>query len=299
MYNEKTLLQKLGSFAIFGLIPMFAFITVVLTPFFTGLFLTLTNWGGDSSIFTTRFVWVGLQNYFDSFGDAKLWETLGLTLKYVISVVILTNIVAFLLAVLVSASLKGRNIFRSIFFVPNLISGVILGFIWQFIFSKLIVYLGSITNIELLKFSWLVDTDKAFWAMVIVTVWQLSGYMMLIYIAGLTSIPNDVIEASSLDGASSLQQYVLIKIPLMVPAFTISLFLTLRNSFMVYDSNLALTKGGPFRSTELISMHIYNEAFNLQHYQTGQAKAILLFLIVAAIATTQVYFTKRFELGDK
>ncbi len=299
MYNQKTILQKLTSFAIFGLIPLFAFITVVLTPFITGLFLTLTNWGGDSSIFTTKFVWTGLQNYIDSFADPKLWESLGLTLKYVISVVVLTNIVAFLLAVMVSANLKGRNIFRSIFFVPNLISGVILGFIWQFIFSKLTVYLGSLTGIEILKFSWLVDTDKAFMAMVIVTVWQLSGYMMLIYIAGLTSIPNEVIEASSLDGANGLQQYLKIKIPLMVPAFTISLFLTLRNSFMVYDSNLALTKGGPFRSTELISMHIYNEAFNLQHYQTGQAKAILLFLIVAAIATTQVYFTKRFELGDK
>ena len=135
--------------------------------------------------------------------------------------------------------------------------------------------------------------------MVIVTVWQLSGYMMLIYIAGLTGIPNEVIEAASLDGVTSIQQYLFIKIPLMIPAFTISLFLTLRNSFMVYDANLSLTNGGPFRSTELISMHIYNEAFRLQHYQTGQAKAIILFVIVAAIATTQVYFTKRFEIGEK
>ena len=299
MYQEKTFLEKLGSFAMFGLIPIFAFITVLLIPFITGLFLTFTNWGGNSSIFNASFVMIGFQNYIDAFADARLWETLWLTVKYVVSVVILTNLVAFLLAVLVSSNLKGKNIFRSIFFIPNLIGGVLLGFIWQFIFSQLTVYLGSVSGLEFLKYSWLVDTDKAFIALVIVTVWQLSGYMMLIYIAGLTGIPNEVIEAASLDGVTSIQQYLFIKIPLMIPAFTISLFLTLRNSFMVYDANLSLTNGGPFRSTELISMHIYNEAFRLQHYQTGQAKAIILFVIVAAIATTQVYFTKRFEIGEK
>lgn len=299
MYQEKTFLEKLGSFAMFGLIPIFAFITVLLIPFITGLFLTFTNWGGNSSIFNASFVMTGFQNYIDAFADARLWETLWLTVKYVVSVVILTNLVAFLLAVLVSSNLKGKNIFRSIFFIPNLIGGVLLGFIWQFIFSQLTVYLGSVSGLEFLKYSWLVDTDKAFIALVIVTVWQLSGYMMLIYIAGLTGIPNEVIEAASLDGVTSIQQYLFIKIPLMIPAFTISLFLTLRNSFMVYDANLSLTNGGPFRSTELISMHIYNEAFRLQHYQTGQAKAIILFVIVAAIATTQVYFTKRFEIGEK
>ena len=299
MYQEKTFLEKLGSFAMFGLIPIFAFITVLLIPFITGLFLTFTNWGGNSSIFNASFVMIGFQNYIDAFADARLWETLWLTVKYVVSVVNLTNLVAFLLAVLVSSNLKGKNIFRSIFFIPNLIGGVLLGFIWQFIFSQLTVYLGSVSGLEFLKYSWLVDTDKAFIALVIVTVWQLSGYMMLIYIAGLTGIPNEVIEAASLDGVTSIQQYLFIKIPLMIPAFTISLFLTLRNSFMVYDANLSLTNGGPFRSTELISMHIYNEAFRLQHYQTGQAKAIILFVIVAAIATTQVYFTKRFEIGEK
>jgi raffinose/stachyose/melibiose transport system permease protein len=299
MYQEKTFLEKFSSFAIFGLVPMFAFVTVLLIPFITGLFLTFTNWGGNSSIFTTRFVWSGLTNYIDALRDPRFWETLWLTIRYVIFVVVFTNLIAFLLAVLVSSNLKGKNVFKSIFFVPNLMGGVILGFIWQFIFSKLTVHLGAITGLEFLRFSWLVDTDKAFIAIVIVTVWQLSGYMMLIYIAGLTSIPNEVIEAASLDGVTGIQQYWYIKIPLMVPAFTISLFLTLRNSFMMYDANLSLTNGGPFRSTELISMHIYNEAFRLQHYQTGQAKAIVLFVIVAVIATTQVFITKRFELSEK
>ena len=299
MYQEKTILAKLASFAIFALVPLFAFITVLLIPFLTGLFLTFTNWDGTTKIFNAQFVVIGLQNYLDAFNDPKLWETLWLTIRYVICVVIFTNLIAFLLAALVSSNLKAKDIFRSTFFVPNLIGGVLLGFIWQFIFSQLFVYFGFITNIDYLKFSWLVDTDKAFIAMVIVTVWQLSGYMMLIYIAGLTSIPNEVIEAANLDGVNSVQQYLFIKIPLMIPAFTISLFLTLRNSFMVYDVNLSLTNGGPFRSTELISMHIYNEAFRLQQYQTGQAKAMILFVIVAVIAMAQVFITKRYEQGEK
>jgi raffinose/stachyose/melibiose transport system permease protein len=299
MYQEKTFLARFASFATFALVPLFAFVTVLLIPFLIGFFLTLTDWDGTASIFNAQYTITGFKNYLDAFADPKLWETLWLTIRYVICVVIFTNVIAFLLAVLVSSNLNAKNFFRSIFFMPNLIGGVLLGFIWQFIFSQLFVYFGSISNIEYLKFSWLVDTDKAFIAMVIVTVWQLSGYMMLIYIAGLTGIPNEVIEAAHLDGVSTIQEYLFIKIPLMIPAFTISLFLTLRNSFIVYDANLSLTNGGPFRSTELISMHIYNEAFRLQQYQTGQAKAIILFVIAAAIAMAQVFITKRYELGEK
>ncbi|MEY4531821.1 MAG: hypothetical protein RLZZ156_2542, partial [Deinococcota bacterium] len=156
MYQEKTILAKLASFAIFALVPLFAFITVLLIPFLTGLFLTFTNWDGTTKIFNAQFVMIGLQNYLDAFSDSKLWETLWLTVRYVICVMIFTNLIAFLLAVLVSSNLKAKDIFRSTFFVPNLIGGVLLGFIWQFIFSQLFVYFGFITNIDYLKFSWLV-----------------------------------------------------------------------------------------------------------------------------------------------
>jgi raffinose/stachyose/melibiose transport system permease protein len=296
VYKENTLLQKLTSFATFALIPLFAFVTVLLIPFLTGLFLTFTDWDGLSSIASLDYNWAGLENYTQSLADANFWTALSLTFLYTILVVILTNVAALLIALLVTSGLKGRNFFRSVFFVPNLIGGVILGFIWQFIFSGLVVYLGSVTKLEVLQFSWLVDTTKAFIALVVVSVWQLSGYMMLVYIAGLIRIPHDVIEASSIDGANGIQQLLHIKLPLMVQAFTISLFLTLRNSFMVYDVNLALTGGGPFRTTELISMHIYNEAFRFQNYGTGQAKAVMLFIIVAIVAVAQVVITKRMEV---
>lgn len=296
MYKETTWLGKLTSFATFALVPLFAFVTVLLLPFLTGLFLTFTNWNGLSSIAAFDYNWIGIENYLSVFADSHFWAALGLTFLYTFLVVILTNIAALGLALLVTSALRGRNFFRAVFFAPNLIGGVLLGFIWQFIFSGLVVYLGSVTGSELLRFSWLVDTTKAFIALVLVSVWQLSGYMMLIYIAGLTRIPHDVLEASSIDGATAFQQLRFIKLPLMVQAFTISLFLTLRNSFMVYDVNLALTNGGPFRTTELISMHIYNEAFRFHNYGTGQAQAVVLFVIVAAIAVIQVVVTKRREV---
>lgn len=298
MYKQKSLLEKIATFATFGLFPLFAFVTVLLIPFMAGFFLTFTDWKGLSSITTINYKWIGLENYFASLSDPAFWTALSNTFRYMLLVVVLTNIISLLLALLVTSNLKGRNLFRSIFFVPNLIGGVILGFIWQFVFSGLVVYLGDLTGLDVLKYSWLVDTDKAFTAMVIVSIWQLSGYMMLVYIAGLTRIPQEVLEASSIDGANVFQQFLYVKLPLMAQAFTISLFLTLKSSFMVYDVNLSLTGGGPFRTTELISMHIYNEAFRFQHYGTGQAKAVILFVIVAVIAVFQVLITKRMEVEE-
>ncbi len=295
MYTEKGLLDKLKSFATFSFIPLFAFVTVLLIPFLVGFLLTFTDWNGIAAISSLDYNWVGLKNYSVAFADKDFWTALLLTFKYVILVVVFTNIIAFAIALLVTSKLSGRNFFRSIFFVPNLIGGVVLGFIWVFIFSRFVEYIGDITNLAAFQHSWLVDPDKAFIALVIVSVWQLSGYMMLIYIAGLVGIPNDIIEASSIDGASPWQRLRHIVMPLMIPAFTISLFLTLRNSFMAFDVNLALTGGGPFRSTELVTLHIYNEAFRFQNYGDGQAKAVILFVIVATIAIIQVLATNRLE----
>ncbi len=296
MYTESRLSEKIKSFATFSFIPLFAFVTVLLIPFVLGLLLTFTNWDGVSSITSLNYGWIGLESYIESLTDSDFWGALILTFKYVILVLVFTNLVAFSIAMLVTSKLRGRNFFRSVFFVPNLIGGVILGFIWVFIFSRFMEFVGSITNIELFEYSWLVDPDKAFLALVIVGVWQMSGYMMLIYIAGLVGVPNDVLEASSIDGANGRQQLRHIILPLMIPAFTISLFLTIRNSFMVFDVNLALTNGGPFRATEMVTLHIYNEAFLFQNYGTGQAKAVILFLIVAIIAIFQVVMTKRLEV---
>ncbi len=295
MYIEKTFAQKFRSFLTFAAIPLFAFSVVLVIPFLVGVFLSFTDWNGIQAIDSFDYNVIGLSNFTAALSDPTYINTLVLTFAYVTLVVVITNVIAFLVAVLVTSNLPARNFFRAAFFIPNLIGGVILGFIWQFIFSTFITRLGDLTGIPLFQYSWLVETDKAFIALVIVGVWQLSGYMMLIYIAGLVGIPQEVIEASTIDGATTSQQLLHIKIPLMIQAFTISIFLTLRNSFMVFDVNLSLTRGGPFRSTEMATLHIYNEAFISQHFGTAQAQAIILFVIVAVVATTQVIISKRLE----
>ncbi|MGX6971158.1 carbohydrate ABC transporter permease [Vagococcus bubulae] len=279
-------------FLLFAAIPIFVFLTVIIVPFLLGIYMTLTKSTGTN--ISTEFI--GFKNYTDAFKDPIFWDSLKLTFQYTFWSLILTNVIAFCLALIVTSGFKGQNFFRMGFFTPNLIGGVILGFIWQFIFARILIYIGQGTGIELLSNSWLSDPKMALWALVIVGVWQNSGYMMLLYIAGLSGIPNSLVEAASLDGANNWQILKNIKLPMMIPSFTISIFLTLQKSFMVYDTNLSLTKGGPYRSTEMISMHVYNDAFLYQNYGTGQAKAVILFLIVASIAVTQVVVMKRMEV---
>lgn len=292
MYTQKKMSEKLRIFGIFAAVPVFVFLSVVIIPFLLGLYMTVTESTGTN--ISTEFV--GLKNYVDAFKDPGFWDSIILTFKYTFWSLILTNLIAFILALMVTSGFKGQNFFRMGFFTPNLIGGVILGFIWQFIFSRILVFAGESFGISIFEGSWLSDPKMALWALVIVGVWQNSGYMMLLYIAGLTGIPKSLIEAASLDGANNWQILSKIKLPMMVPSFTISIFLTLQRGFMVYDTNLSLTKGGPYRSTELISMHVYNDAFLYQNYGTGQAKAIILFVIVAAIALTQVAIMKRKEV---
>ncbi len=284
--------KNIKKFLIFAALPLSIFFIVLVVPFSQGLFLTFTDWDGFGF---DKFV--GLNNYVRSFEDERFWATLGFTASFVIVSVVLTNVVAFSLALLVTAKLRSANIFRTFFFVPNLIGGVILGVIWQFIFNRALVSVAK--NYEWPEFfqsSWLNETDTAFWALIIVTTWQASGYMMIIYITGLMSVEQDVLEAARIDGAGALRTLFSIKMPLMAQAFTISLFLTLRAGFMAYDVNVALTGGGPFRTTELISAHIFNEAFVYGNFDTGQSKAVMMFLIVALVATVQVAISKRMEV---
>jgi raffinose/stachyose/melibiose transport system permease protein len=264
---------------------------VLVVPFITGFYYTFTDWDG----FEANKL-VGFKNYTKSFQDPTFWSTLRFTGLFVVVSLVAVNVVAFGLALIVTSKLKSRNILRTFFFVPNLIGGVVLGVIWQFIFNSAIVSLANKYNWELFKESWLQDTHKAFWALVIVTVWQSSGYMMIVYITGLVSIENDVLEASQIDGASPLRTLLSIKVPLMAQAFTIALFLTLRSGFMAYDVNVALTGGGPFRTTELISLHIFQDAFANGNFGTGQSKAVVMFLLVALAALVQVTISKRYEV---
>ena len=283
--------RSLKRFVIFGALPLSVFLVVLVVPFSQGFYLTFTDWDGFEY---TSFV--GFENYVKSFQDPTFWATLVFTAKFVIVSLVLINVVAFGLALLVTAKLRSANIFRTFFFVPNLIGGVVLGVIWQFIFNSALVSLSSKFGWSLFQSSWLNETNTAFWALIIVTVWQSSGYMMISYITGLISIEQEVLEAARIDGAGPLRTLLSVKIPLMAQAFTISLFLTLRSGFMAYDVNAALTGGGPFRTTELISMHIFQDAFAFGNFGTGQSKAVLMFLIIAIAALVQVSISKRMEV---
>ncbi len=219
-----------------------------------------------------------------------------MTFGYVFASLILVNLVGFGLALLVTIPMRTAHIYRTFFFVPNLIGGVILGLIWQFIFGQALPSISELFCLPFFTDNWLLSPTTAFWAMVIVTVWQMGGYMMIIYVTGLMSIEKDVLEAAVIDGASALRTLLSIKIPLMASAFTISMFLTIRNSFMAYDLNLALTGGGPYRTTELISLHVFKEAFGFGNFATGQSQAVMMFLVIAAAALTQVVLSKRSEV---
>lgn len=290
--KSKKALEKIKEFVIFALPGISVFLAVVIVPFIYGFYLTLTDWDGVKK----HKNFVGISNYLQVLKDVEFWNSMVLTLKYVFFSVILINIIAFLLAYILTRGIKGQNFFRAGFFTPNLIGGVILGFIWQFIFSRVLVNLGSTYNIEIFSTSWLSNPDKAFWAIVIVTIWQSAGYMMLIYIAGFTGLSKDVMEAASIDGASGFHKMKSVIIPLMVPSIVISVFLTLSRSFMVYDMNLSLTGGEPYGSTRLVAMHVYQKAFNSRQYGVGQAEALVLFALVAIISLLQVWAGKKREV---
>lgn len=290
MFTKKW--RKLKDLCTFALPGCIVFFMVVMLPFFYGFYLTLTDWDGIRSKKTI----IGLQNYIAVMQDAEFWKSMVLTLKYVAVTVILVNLLAFLIAYLLTNGMKGQNFFRSGFFTPNLIGGVVLGFIWQFIFSRILVDFGAKTGWGIFSSSWLSNPNKAFWTLVIVTVWQLSGYMMLIYIAGFTGLSKDVLEAASIDGAAGFQKMKSVILPLMVPSFVICLFLTLSRAFMVYDVNLTLTGGEPFGTTRLVAMYVHDKAFNSRQYGVGQAEALVLFLVVALISAVQIYLGKKKEI---
>ena len=298
IFSKSAGANPLAGFAKFAAIPTFAFMVVVVLPFLIGVVLSFTNWNGIDSVTSGDYEYTGVENYSDALGDSAFRDTLSKTFIYVVGVVVFANLLGFALALLVTSKMKAQNFFRAIFFTPNLIGGVILGFIWVFVFSEIFTWIGAKAGIGFLESSWLVEPNKGLASLIIVTVWQLSGYLMLIYIAGLVSISSDVLEAAEVDGAHAGQQLWFVKLPLMIPSITVSVFLALRNAFLAFDVNLALTNGGPFRSTELITLNIYLEAFRFQNFETGQAKAVILFLIIAVIATIQVVMSRRLEVGQ-
>lgn len=288
--------NKLSQFGqqLFFVGPALLFFTLIMiVPFLMGMYYSFTDWNGVSG----QVSWVGIDNFSKIFtNDPDFWSSFWFTVRFTVLGVVLTNIVGFFLAYLLTKPLKSRNMLRTIFFMPNVIGGLLLGFIWQFIFIKGFATMGDITGWSFFNLPWLGDATTGFWAIVMVFIWQSSGYLMVIYIASLSNVSREVLEAAEIDGASRMQVLRSIIVPLIMPAVTIGLFLAISWSFKMFDLNLSLTKGGPFKSTESVAMNIYNEAFLNNRYGLGTAKALLFFLIVAVITIIQVRITKSKEV---
>ncbi|MFL0252783.1 carbohydrate ABC transporter permease [Clostridium neuense] len=284
--------KKNLSFWLFLAPALIAFILVQLIPLLSGIYYSFTNWNGIDSV-TVK--WTGLQNYVAAFKDATFTHSFLFTLKFTILSLIVLNVISFGLALLVTRKSKLNNLLRTVFFMPNLIGGLILGFIWQFIFIQVFDALGRAIHVKWLL-GWLSTGNTGLAGLIIIMAWQMSGYLMVIYISSLENIPAETLEAAEIDGANAWQKIKNITIPLIRPAFTVSIFLTLSNSFKLYDQNLSLTAGGPAKATEMLAMNIYNTAFQFNLMGVAQAKAVIFFLVVAAISLTQVYISKKGEV---
>jgi len=290
--KSKTFWRNTGLFFLFGGPSLFAFTVVFLIPFLAGFYLTLTKW----DVIRNDGSFVGFVNYAEVMRDKAFWTQLWFTMRYVFFTVIISNLLAFVIALALTSGIKGERWLRAGYFTPNLIGGIVLGYLWQSLFSRVLPYLGQKYGWALFQTSWLTSTDKAFWALVIATSWQFAGYFMIIYIAGFASVPKDIVEAAKIDGAGNFAVLRKIVLRLSVPAVVICIFLSLSRAFLTYDLNLSLTKGDPFNSTELATYYIVQMAFMSNQYGVGQAEAIVLFVIVAVIALTQSYLLKKLEV---
>ncbi len=271
-------------FPVFVLPTLAAFLIAFVIPFIIGVFLSFTEFRT-----VTDATFVGFLNYVRAFTDDNLFlQSLWFTVKFAVISVIGINVIAFILALLFTRELPGTNFFRTIFFMPNLIGGIVLGYIWQVIINGVLYNFGySITS----------NPTYGFWGLVILMHWQMIGYMMIIYIAGIQNIPTDILEAARVDGANAAKVLFKITIPSVMPSITICLFLTITNSFKLFDQNLALTAGAPANRTQMVALDIYNTFYSRSGYEgVGQAKAVIFFIIVAVIALLQLYLTRRKEV---
>ena len=270
-------------FPIFVLPTLLAFAVAFMVPFIMGIYLSFCDF---TTVTNAKFV--GISNYVKAFTNPDFLKALWFTVKFAVLAVVTINICGFALALMLTQNIKGRNIFRTIFFMPNLIGGIVLGYIWQ-----------SMINGVLAKFgvTMLLDPKYGYWGLIILMNWQLIGYIMIIYIAGLQNVSTDVLEAAKIDGANAWQTLTRVKIPMVMPSITICLFLTISNSFKMFDQNLALTGGGPSNKTTMLALDIYNTFYGKVGFEgVGQAKAVVFFVIVAGIAMSQLVLTRKKEV---
>lgn len=281
-------MQKIskGYYAFFTLPTMLAFAISFFIPFLLGIYLSFTRFTT-----VTDSQWVGLDNYIRAFIDDQNFLNAALfTAKFALVSVVLINLLAFSFALLLTRKIRGTNVFRTVFFMPNLIGGIVLGYIWQLIINGVLINFGvDITY----------DAKYGFWGLIILLNWQMAGYMMVIYIAAIQAVSREIVEAAKIDGANSWQMLTRITIPLVMPAFTICTFLTVTNSFKLFDQNLALTAGAPARESAMLALDIFNTFYGRNGYEgVGQAKAVMFFVFVAVIVLLQLRFSRSQEVEN-
>ncbi len=275
----------------FGGVGTILFCAVVVVPFIYGIYLTFTSWDGVS----LEKPFVGLANYQAAFADSDFWAAMGRTIIYSVFSVVLINVFAFAMAYLVTSGVKGQNFFRAGFFIPNLIGGIVLGYVWKFVFNRAFVSVASAIVGGQVP-SLLATPGGAMFCLIFASVWQYAGYMMLIYVAGFMSVSDSLKEAAMIDGCTPSQAMMNVTIPLMRGSFVQCIFLSITRCFVVYDVNLSLTNGEPFGKTIMAAMHVYNTAFTYKNYGMGQAEALILFIVCAVIGVTQVWVGKKGEV---
>ena len=273
-------------FAFFALPTFIAFAISFLIPFVMGVYLSFTEF---TTVTNTQ--WVGLANYVKAFtGSRDFLNALWFTVKFTVVSVITINLLSFALAMLLTRAMKGTNLFRTVFFMPNLIGGIVLGYIWQIIINGFLLRFGVDITFS---------AKYGFWGLVVLMNWQLVGYMMVIYIAGIQNISGELTEAAAIDGASGWQSLIHVTIPNVMPSITICTFLTLTNSFKLFDQNFALTGGAPAKETQMLALDIYNTFYGRAGFEgVGQAKATVFFIVVGVIAFTQLMLTRRKEVEN-
>ena len=271
-------------FPVFLLPTVIAFCIAFIIPFVTGLYLSFCDF---TTVSNAKFV--GFANYIKAFSSSQRFgQAFGFTTLFTIISIITVNIIAFTLAYLLTRKIQGTNFFRTVFFMPNLIGGIVLGYTWQSMINAVLAKYGT---------TLVADAKYGFIGLIILMNWQMIGYMMIIYIAGLQNVPTELIEASKIDGATKWQTLRHVTIPMVMPSITICLFLTLSNSFKLYDQNLALTAGAPMHKTEMLALNIVNSFYGRSNFEgVGQTKAVMFFIIVACIALSQLYYTRKREV---
>ena len=271
-------------YAFFTLPTILAFVISFLIPFLLGIYLSFTKFTT-----VTNSQLVGVSNYIHAFTDDRNFMNATIfTVKFALVSVVLINVFAFSLALLLTRKIRGTNIFRTVFFMPNLIGGIVLGYIWQLIINGVLIKFGVDITFS---------ADYGFWGLIVLMNWQMAGYMMVIYIAGIQGISPELIEAAKIDGANSWQILRRITIPLVSPAITICTFLTVTNSFKLFDQNLALTAGAPARASSMLALDIFTTFYGSMGYEgVGQAKAVMFFLFVGLIVLLQLRFSRTREI---